>query len=242
MRESMKLVTAVCLLLVCGAASATAVEISGVIGSDTTWTNAEPITVVGDVTVAATGHLTIATGTFVRFQNPTGLDVEGQLTVNGTHWQPVTFTSSADTLGGAPAGGDWAGIEFMTGADGLLRHCRIQYAVNPVFITEASPTLDSCALIDFTGFGLYIDGNASDPPISPSIQYCAIEQRGGVDIGTATGIYVRENAHPVIHGCAVRWCNTGIDYYTQDASRPQIDISDCDISGNFVQALFTHGG
>ena len=98
-------------------------DVSGMIGSDTTWTAANsPFVLTGDVTVASNATLTIEPGGVVQGQSQAALVVRGHLDAMGTPTQPITFTSALDT-----GPGQWKGVVFDLGS-GHLRHATVRYA------------------------------------------------------------------------------------------------------------------
>jgi hypothetical protein len=96
--------------------------ISGTLTTNDTW-GPGVITVTGDILISPTVTIVITPGTTVQMATSDGANlgidlnrietiVSGALQVNG----PVTFTSQS----GAPKGGDWYGIRFLTGSAGWL--------------------------------------------------------------------------------------------------------------------------
>lgn len=221
---------------------ASAVEVSGTIDGDTTWANDETIFVVGDVTVAASGSLTIEAGATVYFGLGRRLFVAGQLTAEGEDFLRILFTTTADTTGGSPIAGSWNGILFDSGSDGQLRHCDIRYASNCVYISEASPTLDSCNIEGFSTSGIYVLGSSARSVVTPVISGCAVAQRRPELIGTGVGIYVRQSTQITISGCSIRECGTGLDFYSYGTAVPVFQVVNCDVRGHIANAIYTHGG
>ena len=86
-----------------------AAHVSGVIASDTTWTQSgSPYVVDADVTVSDGVTLIVEAGSVVQFEAEVGLYVEGTLQALGTEASPILFTSNQDN----PAGADWETIHF----------------------------------------------------------------------------------------------------------------------------------
>ena len=113
-----------------------ACNVSGLIGSDTTWSPSEcdPYVVTGNLSVQSEATLTIQPGTTVKFDSLKALAVRGTLVACGTETSPVTFTSNQPS----PAKGDWAYIHLVgTGSDATPdRDCSgngsgsiVQYAI-----------------------------------------------------------------------------------------------------------------
>jgi hypothetical protein len=219
-----------------------AVEISGTIDSDTTWTSDETILVTGDVTVAASGSLTIEAGSEIYFGLGRRLFVAGHLAAEGEHLTRIVFTTVADTAGGSPLAGSWNGILFGPTSDGWLWHCDVRYAGTCVYISQASPTLDGCVIEGFNSSGIYVQGVTSVPAITPAIMGCAIEQRRPGLIGMGTGIYARQSMEITISGCSIRNCSTGFDFYSVGSAVPAFQVVNCDVQGHVSNAIYTHGG
>ena len=112
------------------------VSVSGMINSDTTWTNDKSYLVVGNVLVSSGVTLTIQSGTVVRFNPGTSLLVGGTLIADGTQDQEIVFTSAQSN----PTPGAWEIIKFTASAvdavvDGarnyvsgsIFRYARIEY-------------------------------------------------------------------------------------------------------------------
>jgi hypothetical protein len=110
------------------------------IKSDTTWI-ADTVKITGDVVVDDEVTLTILPGTYVEFQGPYRLQVNGTLNAAGTISSPILF-SVKDTLGFANIysdSGSWEGIYFDNSYDGMnnamtdndssvLRFCDFSFA------------------------------------------------------------------------------------------------------------------
>ncbi len=86
------------------------------------------------VTVASGATLTLAPGTVVKAESLAGLIVRGGLVAEGTDAAKVTMTSiDDDSVGqvsgsGAPAAGDWEGIDVEEGAWARLKDTVLEYA------------------------------------------------------------------------------------------------------------------
>ncbi len=85
-------------------------------------------TIMCDVTIPAGSSLTIDPGVEVRFATSGvyALTVYGQLSVEGTAANPVTFTSAATN----PTAGKWESIFFESGSSGTFDHAVILYGGN----------------------------------------------------------------------------------------------------------------
>lgn len=106
-------------------------QVSGGIFTSTTWTLANsPYQVTDDVVIFPDGSLTIEPGVEVRFASGTKLELRaGDLFVNGSEMNPITFTLDASTPSTAPK---WVGIENTSLASEAiiveLNHVIFEYA------------------------------------------------------------------------------------------------------------------
>ncbi|MBL7113327.1 MAG: right-handed parallel beta-helix repeat-containing protein [Bacteroidales bacterium] len=90
------------------------------IKADTTWI-ADTVRVDGDITVNDDVTLTILPGTYVEFQVPFKIQVNGTLIARGNQDKMITFTV-ADTIGfhdPSISDGGWGGITFDNSYDGM---------------------------------------------------------------------------------------------------------------------------
>lgn len=125
--------TALCAVLffigaffVSASSASASTNVSGTIGTNTTWNTAgSPYIVTGTTTVSSGVTLTIDAGVTVKFQSGSSvfLSVSGNVDANGTSGSPVIMTSNAVT----PAAGDWYGIEFLSGSTGDFTYTEISY-------------------------------------------------------------------------------------------------------------------
>ncbi|MFA6455480.1 MAG: right-handed parallel beta-helix repeat-containing protein [Bacteroidota bacterium] len=102
---------------------ANAMQISGAITSDTTWSG----TVVADSVFVPVGRiLTLQPGTTVKFNPGKMLAVAGKIIASGTPDSLITFTVNT----GIPAPGDWKGIELQNSVlvSSVMNYCVIEYA------------------------------------------------------------------------------------------------------------------
>lgn len=120
------------------------VTVSGPLTSDTTWSPANGVYVLGPgVSVPPGVTLTIEPGTIVKANIANSstivwLEVRGRLVVDGTSEAPVHFTSIRDDAIGGDTNGDgnatspspinWIGLVFRSGSQGEIRHGVIRYS------------------------------------------------------------------------------------------------------------------
>jgi len=147
-------------------------NVSGLIGSDTTWTKAgSPYIVVGSVLVNTGVTLTIEPGVSVKFNSLKVLLVDGTLIARGTSEEKVIFTSSAVL----PAAGDWGYILFSNSStdatydesgsyiDGsILEYAAVEYAGGAsvsengaVRMNQAHPFIHNCTISNNKASGIY---------------------------------------------------------------------------------------
>lgn len=235
-------VTLVLFVIVCSRPLHAVVEISGIIDGDTTWTDLETILVTGDVTVESSGSLVIEAGTVVHFASGTRLEVNGELTVDGTKSRNVVFTASADTAGGSPVAGSWEGIWFKENSTGLVNSGTILYGTDGVHIYQSSPVIDRCTIGNFESNGISINGSFTYPLITPVIRNCVVSQSEASLNGTGVGIYVYYNVDVTISSCIISDCLYGLEFYGTGSYRPFFAVSDCEIRGHLQRGIFAHSG
>ncbi|WP_435105999.1 right-handed parallel beta-helix repeat-containing protein, partial [Arhodomonas sp. AD133] len=102
-----------------GVVSHAAIEYSGDLDERTVWQGGEIYHVTGNLSVSEGVLLTVEAGAIVKFARGTRLDVNGELSVEGTSESPAIFTSyrddsvGGDTNGDGPSqadAGDWEGV------------------------------------------------------------------------------------------------------------------------------------
>jgi len=99
-------------------------QVCGTIAVNTVWYSGVVYVVTCDVTVNSGVTLTVQPGAEVRFNQNTGLNVNGTLLAAGTASQPITFTANADT----PTPGYWKGLRFGSGSvNSQLDHVVVTY-------------------------------------------------------------------------------------------------------------------
>ncbi len=229
-------------LVICIGPVSGAVIVGGNIDSDTTWTADETIVVGSDVTITATGHLTIQPGAAVYFIPGTGMIVEGQLTADGAGGNHILFTAISDTAGGSPSAASWQGISFQETGSGSLHGCDIRYPNTCVQITGASPEFIDCNLTNFLSAGISIDDGGALSPITPTVVNCTIGQNNPTLLGTGKGIYVFGKVDIVITNSVIHDCLFGLEFYSSAARVPDFQITNSNIRSNAARGIYTHPG
>lgn len=135
------------------------------ITSDTVWTagtSNDPYIIPATLTIASGASLILQPGVELKFESNARLDVNGSLVVNGTHQDPVLFTSAQIT----PAKNDWFGIEVQDGGDLNIDFAVIEYASIGIYFYEGSNGVVSNTIIQNNSIdGIRIVG--ASPSIGP---------------------------------------------------------------------------
>ncbi len=180
-----------------------------------TWSPAgSPYCVLGDITVAAGGQLTIEPGVQVIFMGHYSLTVgpDARLVAQGTAAQPIRFTAGNTQLG-------FGGLRLVGSAeDDVLDYCTITYAskgVGPVgteygdedlsggalYLYESSPTIAHCILANNIGAaGGAIFCHSSSPVIRNTLIANNACMGGTAQAG---GIYSMGNSSVLIDNCTI---------------------------------------
>jgi hypothetical protein len=257
-RFSLVLISFLLLLMLVGAEGA--VEVSGPVTSDTSWTNTDTVRVTGDVVVIGTARLTIQPGTIVMFNSSTGLYIDGRLTADGGDGSEILFTSHRDTTDGSPAPGDWQGIVLRDSSDYalcLLDYCEIRYPVTGISLDEnrlffpvqisncsivscsniginaqnSSPAVESCTISDFQNHGIYISGSESDI----ALKYTNILQEW-LYLGSGRGIEIGDDASLTLVADSISGVDRGIH-----SSGSSTELDSCRISDFISYGLYFTG-
>ncbi len=122
--------------------------VSGLISTDTVWTESNsPYVVTDSLTVDVGKTLEIREGVVVKFRGVYSfIEVNGTLNVRGATTSKVYFTSiNDDSVGGdtngdgsssLPNPGNWKGIQFNLGSNGSLSHAVVRYGGYVYFTAE----------------------------------------------------------------------------------------------------------
>ncbi len=224
------LIVAVLSFLLLGADMVSAaVEVSGVITTDTTWTSSDTIVVTASVMVPDTVRLSIQAGSIILFSNGTSLFVAGELAAEGGESDRIVFTDRADTAGGSPVAGSWSGVSFQENSTGTISYCDLRYAYAGVAIDRASVALVGCVIEDFAYRGLSVDGYLSSPPVVAYMQGCIVRQNEAGLLQTGTGVYVYRSVEFTLRDCEVRNCFYGVYFQGQSTYAPHFQITRSEI-------------
>jgi RHS repeat-associated protein len=133
-----------------------------------------------DITIAASGKLTVKPGTVVKVAQNQGIWVDGQLDARGTSGAPIYFTDwRDDTVGGdankdgassAPGPGWWRYLNIRNAGSATLAWCRIAYGgwndrVGVLKTGSGDLSLYSTIIRNVSGDGLRLDGSSGDHDI-----------------------------------------------------------------------------
>jgi hypothetical protein len=176
-----------------------------------------------DFTVPLTRTLTLEPGVTVRGGHSTELLVLGHLDAVGTHTEPITFTSEADS-----GASQWAGLVFdgrAGGGTGDLQHATVRYAGQGTSIIDGYHRGSNIAVYDvaagdvnlnnvllekvfnFDGWHLFLDHglyiNNSRVTVADSIieDNCDSTGEGGSE---DSGIFVTGNSQVLIEGSLIQ--------------------------------------
>jgi len=151
-------------------------NISGTISSDSTLSiGGSPFIVTGTLKLNNGSTLTVDPNVEVRFKTGTRLYVYGVLVANS-----AVFTSSADTIGGTPARGDWGNIQigdyYNTGS-AHFSNCQIKYGGNSdnanLYLYKGTATLDTTSLSQSKNYGIRVYNGGTINITGSSISNCS---------------------------------------------------------------------
>ncbi len=222
-------VTATVLLSICLAAGVDAVEVSGLIGRDTTWTADEVIEVVDDVQIDSAATLTIDAGAEIRFCRFTSLRVHGALLANGADLAPISFTSAVnpDTLYFYRL---WYGINAESSRRVHLVHCHLSWAVTAVSTNRTNLSMTDCRVENFTSIGVSMSNPSETSVDSLRLQRCTIQQTSPDLQGKGVGVRVYRAADVKVSECRIRDCHRGIALHGYSFFVPHADIQLCEFA------------
>jgi len=203
---------------------------SGTITGTETWSGV--IRMTGDVTIAATGKVTIQAGTLIKAEPATDdqqggarndrveLIVDGgELKVEGEENNPVVLT----TTGGI---GDWYGVRIVKHAgDIVIKNCKIEKAINGIEVlssrNDVFPTIEKVSILSVSGTGIYIKVGTL-PFMSTNIKGCVVKNCGG------TGLVVEGSRNIILENCELSFnIGHGAGVYGSG-----VDFVNCTFSSN----------
>jgi len=194
-----------------------------VISSNTTWRAIDGTYVLSNtVTVNQGVVLTVEPGVVIKFNENTGLIVNGTLVAEGTASAPIVFTSirddayagdtNSDGTMSTPSAGDWGTLYFApTSTNSRLKHVRVTYGgrwtcCDPwsqpavVFVSGASPTIENVTIEYGTTYGLLLANSASPMVRDSRIAHIA---GSGVRINSSSAPTMQNNLIESNNGYAI---------------------------------------
>jgi len=188
---------------------------TGTISTPVTWTAAgSPYLVTVDVTITATGSLTIEPGVIVKMNSGTDLTVDGALILQDTASSEVVFTSYRDDSyggdtnnDGASVGvrGDWNGITIRSALTSSLSNLRIRYGFKGILLyadnaaETISPNLSNLIIEETSFYSVEAYAYGSGSVVSPALQNAHLLSSGSHGI-YADAYGVGSTASPSLNG------------------------------------------
>ncbi len=241
---SLRLITLITIVLLFAIAApvSAAVEISGTLETDTTWTPDDTIVVVGSVTITPDACLTIEPGTVILIDSGFGLDVQGSLIADGEKDNRIVITSHADTLGGNPRTAMWDHVMYRTNSHGTMRYCTLRYGVDCIYVYDCSLSITGCTIENFSPRGIRVYGSQTAIFRDIVIDSCVMRQTDLGLIGTGHAIWVDRRLNLSISRCDISDCYYGVAIYGNRTYVPHFTVSDCDIRENWLRGLTIQAG
>ncbi|MGA1873287.1 MAG: PKD domain-containing protein [Thermoplasmatota archaeon] len=145
-------------------------NVSGIIASNTTWTNeSDPYIVTSNILVHENATLTIDPGVEIRFRGYYYIKIEGSIRAIGTETEPIVFTSDSNE----PEPGDWYTMDFSGGGDGMnstIGFSIFQYATYGIKVTDQAPRIINNSIRYCKNRGFYVQvGNRQSPTFDSMI-------------------------------------------------------------------------
>ena len=232
------------------------------IHSNTTWTQAGgPYVVIGEIIIDNLITLSIEAGTELSFSGNFGINVYGQLLVQGSEQNrielyPINAVS-----------GSWRGIKLYINnisAPSHLEHCKIAYATTGisienlnspnasppiisdlsiqkttqygVYINNSEVNIENSIIRNYSGYGIYINGTSSNVALNG----CVITQQEASKIRTGTGLYTGSGAISTVYNSNISLNSIGVDI--QNNTFHTIQNSIITLNNNGIQTNSTSLG
>ncbi len=198
-----KLIILCITLLILGYESIGQTNVSGLITSNTTWSqNGSPYIVVGNILIDQGKTLTIEPGVQVKFDGLYYIYSDGTLIAQGTLIDSILFTSNNIT----PKEGNWIGIKFRsTDTNSIIKYSNIEFAQSAIIIDGSSPKISNSMIKNNTN-GIYINWNNGYPIIENNV----------ISHNSNAGIYGGTCGRTNIIGNEISYNNYGIYTNTYD--------------------------
>jgi len=180
-----------------------------------TWSVANnPYEVTGDITIPEGQFLMIDAGVEVVVNGNFQITVQGNLVVNGTESDSVSFDR------GAAVSSTWKGIRLENEAmNSTFEYCIIQHAENGINSINSPFTIHKSRLnLNTKAINLY--GIGSDNPSTVLIQDCILSN------SVNNAVLISQNSNTTIQGCDIFGNGTGTQFMAA------IQLSNQSVSGN----------
>ncbi len=198
-----------------------AINVSGVISTNTTWTSSNnPYIVTSTITVNPGITLTIQSGVTVQFNDNFGMTVRGTLTANS-----AVFTSSSSS----PTPGKWSNITIGNTTDSgivSLTSCQLSYGQS-VIIYKGYLTTNGTDFSSFSSYGIFIDGVTTNRALA--------NLTGGTFTNCNNCIYV--NKFGLVNTNGTNFSNSTNGFYFASNSMGNSSITGGTISGMTTSAI-----
>jgi parallel beta-helix repeat protein len=162
-------------------------NLCGSITTDTTLDDATSgYLVTCDVVVEAGVELTLMPGVFLRFENGTGLTVNGTLTAQGERGFPVIFVSASSP----PQPGSWRGLRIMENGQATLNDVVVRHHQIAVYGYRSLISIADSLLLEGSQYSLYLDGAQAEAQRS----WLAFQQQDAMQLINGTRLELQDSA------------------------------------------------
>ncbi len=196
----------------------------GLISGSETWSGT--VTLLGDVTVTATGSLTILPGT--RIQSMPRVDSQGVgvnqsrvelivaaggvLDAQGTEAAPIVFTVYAGDPPADVAAGDWYGLRLASDQV-ALRYCTVEYGAYGLVVEAGNPLIEHCVL-QKNSYGMVVSSGLTVTASQSEFRNGGMGISGSGDLvltlnqckvwdNVSSGVYIQKNGEVTLNQCSV---------------------------------------